>query len=194
MEDQKNKKEDEKLIQPVGDYTKLFCYQKAEAIFDATYYFVHTFLERGDRTIDQMQQAARSGKQNISEGYTRAGTSKDSAIFLIDVAKSSLVEVYNDYCDYLRTRGFRIWEEDSKEWKAMRDLGRKHNDSAFYMQIVRTRPPETIANMMICLLKQTDYLLAKLLERIEKDFLKEGGFKERMTRMRIEERKKGGKK
>ena len=73
----------------------------------------------------------------------------------------------------------------------MRELGRKHNGSAFYMQIVKTRPPETIANMMICLLKQTDYLLAKLLGKIEKDFLKEGGFRERMTRMRLEERKKG---
>jgi four helix bundle suffix protein len=192
MKDQTKKKEDERLIQPVGDFTKLFCYQKAEAIFDATYYFVHTFLEQGDRTVGQMQQAARSGKQNISEGYTRAGTSKDSAIFLIDVAKSSLIELHGDYCDYLRTRGFRIWEEESKEWKAMRELGRKHNDSAFYMPIVKTRPPETIANMMICLLKQTDYLLAKLLEKIEKEFLKEGGFKERMTRMRLEERKKGG--
>ena len=75
----------------------------------------------------------------------------------------------------------------------MRDLGRKHNDSAFYMQIVKTRPPETIANMMICLQKQTDYLIAKLLEKIEKKFLKEGGFKERMTRMRVEERRKNGK-
>ena len=186
--------ENQNLIRQPGDYTKLFCYQKAEAIFDATYFFVHTFLERNDRTIGQMQQAARSGKQNISEGYTRAGTSKDTAITLIDVAKSSLIELHEDYCDYLRTRGFKQWEEGSKEWKAMRELGRKHNDSAFYMQIVKTRPPETIANMIICLLKQTDYLLAKLLEKIEKDFLKEGGFRERMTKMRMEERKKGGKK
>jgi four helix bundle suffix protein len=184
---------DQKLIRPPGDYNKLYCYQKAEAIFDATYYFVHTFLERGDRTIGQMQQAARSGKQNISEGYTRAGTSVDSAITLIDVAKSSLIELHGDYCDYLRTRGFRIWEENSKEWLAMRDLGCKHNDSPFYMKLVKTRPPETIANMMICLQKQTDYLLAKLLEKLEKEFLKEGGFKERMTRMRVEERKKKGK-
>jgi four helix bundle suffix protein len=183
---------DQKLIRPPGDYNKLYCYQKAEAIFDATYYFVLTFLERGDRTIGQMQQAARSGKQNISEGYSRSGTSKDTAITLIDVAKSSLIELHDDYCDYLRTRGFRIWEEDSKEWLAMRELGRKHNDSAFFMQIVKTRPPETIANMMICLLKQTDYLLAKLLEKLEEKFLKEGGFKERMTRMRVEERKKSG--
>jgi four helix bundle suffix protein len=185
--------EDQRLIRPTGDYNKLFCYQKAEAIFDATYYFVHTFLKRGDRTIDQMLQAARSGKQNISEGYSRAGTSVETALKLIDVAKSSLIELHDDYCDYLRTRGFSQWEENSKEWIAMRDLGRKHNDSAFYKPIVRTRPPEIIANMMICLQKQTDYLIAKLMEKMEKEFLKEGGFRERATRMRVDERKKKGK-
>jgi four helix bundle suffix protein len=178
------------LIRPTGDYSKLICYQKAEAIFDVTYYFVHSYLQRGDRTIDQMQQAARSGKQNISEGYTRAGTSADTAIKLVDVAKSSLVELHDDYCDYLRTRGHRKWEENSKEWTAMRNLGRKHNDSAFYMELVKVRPPETIANMVICLLKQTDYLLAKLLQSLEKKFLEEGGFRERMTRLRIEQRNK----
>jgi four helix bundle suffix protein len=185
--------DNQRLIRQTGDYSKLFCYQKAEAIYDVTYYFVHTFLRLGDRTIGQMEQAARSGKQNISEGYTRAGTSVNSAITLIDVAKSSLVELHDDYCDFLRTRGFRKWEEDSREWQAMRDLGRKHNDSTFYMQLVKTRPPETIANMVICLQKQTDYLLAKLMERMEKQFLEEGGFRERMTRMRLEERKKKGK-
>ena len=183
---------DQKLIRPTGDYSKLYCYQKAEAMYDVTYYFIHTFLRRGDRTIDQMLQAARSGKQNISEGYSRAGTSVDTAIKLIDVAKSSLIELHDDYCDFLRTRGFQIWEEKSKEWLAMRNLGRKHNDSYFYMQLAKTRPPETIANMMICLQKQTDYLIAKLLQKLEKQFLEEGGFRERMTRMRVEGRKKSG--
>ena len=181
--------DDERLIRPTGDYNKLFCYQKAEAIYDATHYFAHTFLRRGDRTIDQMVQAARSGKQNISEGYSRAGTSIKTAITLIDVAKSSLIELHDDYRDFLRTRGFRQWEEDSKEWQAMRNLGRIHNDSAFYMPIVTTRPPETIANMVICLQKQTDYLLDKLLQKMEKQFLEEGGFRERMTKMRVETRK-----
>ena len=146
----------QRLIRPTGDYTKLYCYQKAEAIYDITYYFAHSFLERGDRTIGQMIQAARSGKQNISEGYSRAGTSADTAIKLIDVAKSSLIELHDDYCDFLRTRGFSKWEEKSVEWQAMRDLGKKHNDSAFYMQIVKTRPSKTIANMTICLQKQTE--------------------------------------
>ncbi|MDR0232422.1 MAG: four helix bundle suffix domain-containing protein [Dysgonamonadaceae bacterium] len=181
--------EDQPLIRPTGDYKKLICYQKAETIFDITYYFVQTYLRRGDRTIDQMQQAARSGKQNISEGYSRAGTSADTAIRLIDVAKSSLIELYDDYSDYLRTRGYRQWEENSKEWQTMRDLGRKYNHSAYYMELIVSRPPETIANMALILLKQTDYLLAKMLESLSKHFLQSGGFRERMTNMRLNHRK-----
>ena len=182
--------EKQPLIKPTGDYNKLLCYQKAECLYDITYFFVEHFLKRGDRTIDQMKQAARSGKQNISEGYTRAGTSKDTAIKLIDVAKSSLIELHDDYRDYLRTRGHRQWEAGSKEIEAMKQIARKHNNSQYYMQLIATRPPETIANIAICLQKQTDYLIAKLLEKISSDFLTEGGFRERMTRMRIDEKKK----
>ena len=181
---------EQRLIRSPGDYTKLYCYQKAEAIYDVTYYFAHKYLHWSDRTIGQMVQAARSGKQNISEGYTRLGTSTNLGLNLLDASKSSLIEVHEDYCDFLRTRNFAKWEENSIEWDAMRELGRKHNDSAFYMNIVQTRPPETIANMMICLLKQTDFLLAKLMQKVEEDFLKEGGFRERMTRMRLEVRNK----
>jgi len=182
--------DDQRLIQATGDYKKLIVYQKAEAIFDITYYFVHNYLRRGDRTIDQMQQAARSGKQNISEGYSRAGTSVDTAIRLIDVAKASMQELFVDYEDFLRTRGFRQWEDNSVEVEAMRNLCRKHNDSAFYMEIVKTRPPETIANIAICLIKQNDYLMFKLLQSLEKQFLENGGFRERMTRMRLQHRNK----
>jgi len=176
------------LIKPTGDYNKLLCYQKAECLYDITCYFIEHYLRRGDRTIDQMKQAARSGKQNISEGYTRAGTSKDTAIKLIDVAKSSLIELHDDYRDYLRVHKYRQWENDSKELAAMRGIGRKHNDSAFYMQLIATRPPDTIANMAICLQKQTDYLISKLLEKLSKEFLEKGGFRERMTKMRIAEK------
>ena len=179
-----------KLVPTSKNYKKLYSYQKAEVIYDITYYFVHTFLRRGDRTIDQMQQAARSGKQNIAEGSIDSATSKEMEIKLINVSKASLFELYEDYNDYLRTRNHRIWENDSIEQKKMRELARKHNDSAFYMNIVKTRPPETIANIAICLLKQVDYLLAKYLEKLGDKFLKEGGFKERMTSMRLNNRKK----
>ena len=173
-----------------GNYNSLLVYQKAEAIFDITYYFCHTYLRKGDRTIDQMVQAARSGKQNIVEGSAASAISKETEIKLKGVAKASSLELLKDYEDYLRTRGHRIWEQDSREVAAMRKLCRKHNDSAFYMELVKTRPPETIANIAICMIKQNDYLMFRLLQSLEKEFLREGGFRERLTAMRLEERKK----
>jgi four helix bundle suffix protein len=179
----------EPLVPQTGNYRKLFSYQKAEAIFDITYYFCGNYLKRGDRTIDQMVQAARSGKQNIVEGSAASATSKETEIKLVNVAKASLQELLADYEDYLRTREHLQWGNNSIELLTMRELGRKHNDSAFYMALVKTRPPETIANMAICLIKQTDYLLFKQLQSLGEDFLKNGGMRERMTRMRLEKRK-----
>ena len=106
----------------------------------------------------------------------------------MNVAKASLLELLEDYTDYLRTRGHRQWEEGSAEWNAMRELGKKHNDAAFFMQLCETRPPETIANMAIILINQADYLLFKQLERLEKDFVTQGGFSERMMRVRKQQR------
>jgi four helix bundle suffix protein len=136
-----------------------------------------------------MVQAARSGKQNIAEGCAASATSKETEIKLVNVAKASLQELLVDYQDYLRTREHRQWEEHSPELLKMRELGRKHNDTTFYMPLVKTRPPKTIANMAICLIKQTDYLLFRQLQSLSEDFLKTGGMRERMTRMRQERRK-----
>ena len=174
----------EELIPRKGNYKKLLSYQKTEVIFEMTYYFCHHYLQRGDRTIDQMVQAARSGKQNIVEGCAASATSNKTEIKLVSVAKASLQELLEDYEDYLRTRGHRQWEEGSKELEAMRRLGREHNDAPFFMRLVQTRSPETIANMAIVLIKQADYLLFRQLQRLADDFLEEGGFNERMMRMR----------
>ena len=174
----------EELIPRRGNYKKLLSYQKTEVIFEMTYYFCHHYLQRGDRTIDQMVQAARSGKQNIVEGCAASATSNKTEIKLVSVAKASLQELLEDYEDYLCTRGHRQWEEGSKELEAMRRLGREHNDAPFFMNLVQTRPPETIANMAIVLIKQADYLLFRQLQRLADDFLEEGGFNERMMRMR----------
>ena len=179
----------EPLLPRTGNYRALYSYQKAEAIYDITYYFCKNYLQRGDRTIDQMVQAARSGKQNIVEGCAASATSKETEIKLVNVAKASLHELLVDYEDYLRTRNHRQWEMGSIELQKMREIGRKHNDSAFYMPLVKTRPPETISNMSICLIKQTDYLLFKQLQALGEDFLKNGGMRERMTRMRNERKK-----
>ena len=179
----------EPLISPAGGYRKLLSYQKAEAVYDLTYYFCKNYLNKGDRTIDQMVQAARSGKQNIAEGSAVSATSKEFEIKLMNVAKASLEELMLDYEDYLRTRNHRLWEPDSEEVAAMRKLGKEHNDGAFYMQLAQTRPPETIANMAISLINQTTYLLRRQIIAISDAFVKEGGFKERMTRFRLDERK-----
>ena len=171
-----------------GNYRKLHVFQLAECIYALTYDFAHKHLQKGDRTIDQMVQAARSGKQNIIEGCAASATSQKTEIKLVNVAKASLQELLEDYRDYLRTRGLKQWAEQSVEWQAMRDLGKKHNDAEFFMALCPSRSAEVIANMVIVLIYQADYLLFKQLERLEKDFLAEGGFTERMYRVRKQQR------
>ncbi len=131
-----------------------------------------------------MIQAARSGKQNIIEGCAASSTSSKTEIRLVNVAKASLKELLEDYEDYLKTRQHRQWEKGSKEYEAMRRIGREHNDADYFMALTATRPPETIANMAIILINQADYLLFKQLEMLEKDFFEKGGFSERMTALR----------
>ena len=175
----------EELLPHKGtNYKKLISYQKADVIYQLTYYFCHKYLQRGDRTIDQMVQAARSGKQNIVEGCAASVTSSKTEIKLLNVAKASLHELLVDFEDYLHTHGCRQWEENSVEVEAMRKLGREHNDCKYFMALAETRPADTIANMAIVLIKQADYLLYRQLHRLADDFIKDGGFSERMMRIR----------
>src|SRR5580704_14771130 len=113
------------FIPPHGNYQELLSYQKAEVVYDLTYRFCQRFLSRGDRTIDQMVQAARSGKQNIAEGSKASGTSKEMEIKLTNVARASLEELLVDYRDFLRVRDLRLWEKDSKESLFVRQLATK---------------------------------------------------------------------
>jgi four helix bundle protein len=103
------------FLPPHGNYSALLSYQKAEVIYDLTFRFCERFLHRGDRTIDQMVQAARSGKQNIAEGSKASGTSKEMEIKLTNVARASLEELLIDYGDYLRVRDLKLWDKNSKE-------------------------------------------------------------------------------
>ncbi len=180
----------ETLIPNRGNYKKLLSYQKSNVIFELTYYFCHKYLSKGDRTIDQMVQAARSGKQNIIEGCSASSTSAKTEIKLLNVAKASLLELLEDYEDYLKVRNCRQWEEDSVEMEAMRKLGIQHSDAEYFMKLAETRPPETIANMAIVLIKQADFLLYRQLQRLSEDFVNNGGFSEKMSRMRRENRDK----
>ena len=180
---------DASLIKPQGDHRNLICYRKAELIYDITYNFAYSAFEHGDRTIDQMVQAARSGKQNIIEGNADMDTSIEMGIKLINVAKASLKELLADYEDYLRVNGYELWREDSDKFIAMRKLG-VEGSSQFILDVAKSRPLDTVANMAIILLKQEDYLLHKLLTSLSEQFLDEGGFKEKMHRMRVERRGK----
>lgn len=177
------------LIKSQGDHRNLICYRKAELIYDITCHFAYSAFERGNLTIDQMVQAARSGKQNIIEGNADIETSIEMGIKLINVAKASFKELLADYEDYLRVNGYEQWYNDSDKFVAMRKLGSDGSNQSI-LDIAKSRPLDTIANMAIILLKQEDYLLHKLLTSLSKQFLDEGGFKERMHRMRVERRAK----
>ena len=172
-----------------GNYRELLSYQKAEIIYDITFRFCQRFLTRGDRTIDQMVQAARSGKQNIAEGSTAATTSTEMEIKLTNVARASLEELLNDYLDFLRVRDLRLWDKSSKEALFVRKLGHgSHVTYETYRTYVETRPPEVVANIAICLIHQANFLLDRQLQRLQQDFVKDGGIRERMTRTRLDYR------
>ncbi|MEI6280339.1 MAG: four helix bundle suffix domain-containing protein [Verrucomicrobiae bacterium] len=177
------------IIPPRGDYQTLLSYQKAEVIYDLTFRFAHQYLAKGDRTVDQMIQSARSGKQNILEGSKAALTSKETEIKLTNVGRASLEELLADYRDYLRVRDHAIWDKDSKEALFVRRLGRKTLQTyELYREFAETRPPEVVANIAICLIHQTNYLLDQQLRRLEKDFLEQGGLRERMFKARLASR------
>jgi four helix bundle suffix protein len=179
------------FIPPHGAYQKLLSYQKAEVVYDLTFHFCGRFLKRGDRTIDQMIQAARSGKQNIAEGSQASGSSKEMEVKLTSVARASLEELLADYQDFLRARDLRIWPKDSIEAQYVRKLGyRRPITYKTYREFCETRSAEVVANIAICLIHQTNYLLDRQIKRLEQDFIKEGGLRERMTRARLQHRKK----
>lgn len=181
------------FLPPHDNYRELKSYQKAEVIYDITHRFAHAYLAKGDRTIDQMVQSARSGKQNILEGSKAAVTSKEMELKLTNVARASLEELLDDYRDYLRVRDHSLWLKDSKEALYVRKLGTRSPQSyETYRTYIETRPPEIIANIAICLIHQANYLLDQQVRRLEQDFPKEGGLRERMTKARLLSRQNGG--
>ena len=186
-----NSQPSERFLPPRGDYHTLLSFQKAEIVYDITFRFCHKFLSRGDRTIDQMIQSARSGKKNTLEGSKAALTSKETEIKLTNVARASLEELLDDYRDFLRARDLPIWDKDSKEAQYVRKLGRKTPQTyEDYREFVDTRSAEVVANIAICLIHQSNYLLDQQIRRLEKDFVKQGGLRERMTRARLQYRNK----
>lgn len=172
-----------------GGYRKLLSYQRAEIVYDATVRFCARFMDRRDRTVDQMVQAARSGKQNIIEGSMASGTSKETEIKLTNVARASLEELLADYQDFLRTRNLPLWDKSDPRAQTVRQLSRgSHVSYATYASHVERSDAETAANTVICLVHQASYLLDQQIRRLEQEFVKEGGLRERMTRARLDER------
>jgi four helix bundle suffix protein len=182
-------KNTEGFIPQHGGYRNLITYQKAEIIYDGTIYFTKRFFRKNDRTVDQMVQAARSGKQNIAEASMASSTSKETEIKLTNVARASLEELKIDYEDFLRTNKLPVWHKEHKLTIRFRELNRTSNATyETYIKAIENSEPEICANSLICLIKVVSYLLSKQIQALEKAFIEEGGLRERMTRARIEKR------
>jgi four helix bundle suffix protein len=174
---------------PRGNYKVLLGFEKAEIVYDITFRFAHKFLSKSDRTIDQMIQAARSGKKNILEGSKAGFTSRETELKLTNVARASLEELLDDYKDFLRVRNFTLWDKESREAKFVRSLGcKKPQTYELYREFVETRPAEIVANIAICLIHQANYRIDRQLQWLEKDFIEHGGIRERLTSARLAQR------
>lgn len=164
-------------------YKSLPFFKQAEIVYDLTVEFVKKYIDFKSRTKDQMEQAARSGKQNIAEGYLQK--SMEGRIKLVGVARGSLEELLNDYQDFLRQRGLKLWKKDSSAAKAVRALAynnyKSYNDYKIYID----QGPEPAANAAICLINQTNSLLDQKLRWLEEQFVKEGGFRENLFKKRL---------
>lgn len=173
-----------------GGYENLITYQKAEIIYDGTYYFCKKYFKIYDRTIDQMVQAARSGKQNIVEGSMASGTSKETEIKLTNVARASLEELLIDYKDFLRTHKLTYWNKRHFYYPHLSKLLTTPGaDYKTYKKGIESPDPEVSANVMIGLINLTSYLLAKQIKALEAEFLHAGGLRERMSQARMNIRK-----
>ena len=168
-----------------GHYRHLRVYQVTEMIYDITFYFTRHYLQKGDRTIDQMVQAARSGKQNIAEGNQAAATSSETEIKLTNVAKASLEELLDDYEDYLRVRNLPQWGKLHPRYEKLRQYARSEQIKKDYAQVIQKMNDEEIANLCITLIHQAMYMLHKLLITMQERFVTEGGIKERMFQARM---------
>lgn len=167
-------------------YKSLPFYLQTEIIYDFTVEFCKRYIRHGSRTVDQMEQAARSGKQNIAEGYMQK--SLEGRLKLLGVSRGSLEELLNDYEDYLRQHELPIWDQRDPKSLAIRRIAynrnKRYNDYKIYIE-----NPEASANAMVCLINQTNRLLDQKLRWIETQFVKEGGFRENLFRKRMEYRK-----
>lgn len=162
-------------------YQDLYFYQKSEVLYVLSYHFAKRFLSsKGDRTVDQMIQAARSGKQNIIEGFADGMTSTEMQLKLLNVARSSLKELRADYEDYLRTRELTLWDDSHPRYKEMLTFCRKHNQVTDYEPYLKRWSDEEMCNIALTLLHMTDKMMKTYLGGLDQQFVTQGGIKERM--------------
>ena len=170
-----------KVLKKAVVWNELYFYRKSDAIYQLTVEFCKRFLPaHGDRTVDQMVQAARSGKQNIVEGSEDGQTSSEMEIKLLNVARGSLQELRLDYQDYLNTHHLPMWPADSERQQRLREFCHSHNDYSDYTPFVVKMSDEEMANLLLTLCHQTDKMMCSYIEKLEHRFVTEGGIKERM--------------
>lgn len=170
-----------KVLKKAVVWNELYFYRKSDAIYQLTVEFCKRFLPAyGDRIVDQMVQAARSGKQNIVEGSEDGQTSSEMEIKLLNVARGSLQELRLDYQDYLNTHHLPMWPADSERQQRLREFCHSHNDYSDYAPFVVKMSDEEMANLLLTLCHQTDKMMCSYIEKLEHRFVTEGGIKERM--------------
>ena len=188
-------------LRPHGGYRRLRSFQVTEIIYDGTVAFCDRFVDKRSRTHDQMVQAARSGRQNIAEGSRASATSSQTELRLVNVARASLAELLLDYEDFPRQRGFAAWDKDDPEARWVREVGSRgdrtdQSDQTNpadrrkpYAQWLDHRDSAVVANALICLIHQANYLLDRQIKGLERQFIEGGGYTERLAAARLEKRR-----
>jgi four helix bundle suffix protein len=188
--DSTTKPELQSIFRAVPKWQDLRFYQKSEVLYQMTYVFCERFLPKhGDRTVDQMVQAARSGKQNIVEGSEDGKTSTAMEVNLLNVARSSIGELRQDYDDFLKARHLKIWTPADERFQPMQDFTKAHNTLSDYEPYFQEWTAEEMANVGLTLCYQVDVMMNKYLKGVEEIFIKEGGVKERMHKARTNYRR-----
>lgn len=175
---------DNSFLPLTNRYEGLTVYKVATCIYAITYYFAQTYLPKGDRTVDQMIQAARSGKQNIAEGMVDGDTSKEMQLKLLNAARGSMHELKVDYEDYLLTRGLEHWALTDPRSVQTRNFCKTHSDPKEYQEAIEKRSDETIANIALTLIYQYFPMIEGLIEKQKREFIQSGGIKEELSTAR----------
>ena len=175
-----------KVLRSQTKWAEMFFYQKADVLYQLTFLFTKKhLLQRGDRTVDQMVQAARSGKQNIVEGAEDGMTSMEMEIKLLNVARSSIHELREDYEDYLKTRRLSCWSKTHPRYHGMQQYCRNHNRWDDYKVLVEKMNAEEQANTALTLCHMVDRMMTSYQKKLEAEFVTQGGIRERMTAARL---------